>query len=57
MLRLFFGLAFLCSVILASGCETVKTATSGLGEAMATDIGNTWGALKKADQWMQENYW
>jgi hypothetical protein len=57
MLKLFLGLFFLCSVIFISGCETVKTATDGLGEAMVKDTTNTFGALKKFDDWLKENYW
>ena len=44
-------LVFLLAVLAltTSGCQAAK----GIGD----DVYNTWQMLKKADAWMQENYW
>ncbi|MEW6170055.1 MAG: hypothetical protein AB1472_00610 [Candidatus Omnitrophota bacterium] len=55
---LILGLLFL------AGCETTKTVVGGVaggtmavGQSLATDTKNAYSALKKADDWFQENYW
>lgn len=57
MRKIIFGLFLLSSITFISGCETAKTATVGMGEAMVKDVGGVFDALQKADDWLKENYW
>jgi hypothetical protein len=43
-------------VILISGCTLAKGA-SGLAQGIKEGAEKDWATLKKADDWMQENFW
>ena len=64
----FRSASFICAtcfiLLILSGCETVKGTAKGAAEGMAKDYENTkenvkevYEATKKADGWVQENYW
>ena len=57
MRKVTFGLFLICSLMFISGCETVKTASLGMGEAMVKDTVTTYGVLQQIDLWLQKNYW
>ena len=68
MRNLILGLLFLVFVVSVSGCQAVKGTVTGVAvgvggtaygfsKGLADDAYNTWKAMEKADQWLQENYW
>jgi hypothetical protein len=71
MTKLFIALISVCLTLLTAGCETAKGTAEGLGyEAQGTvlavsstaqgvgrDTANTWGFIKKADDWIRKNLW
>ncbi len=46
-------LLLIISVILISGCETVK----GMGKDISSGTKGSWDFLTKADKWMRDHMW
>ena len=51
VLAMIFGFTFLLS-----GCETAKGMKKDIVE-FPDNVAKTWDQAKKADKWMQENWW
>ena len=56
MRNLILGLFFLIFLVSVSGCQTIK-GVGAVGKGLADDTYNAWQAIKRADGWMEENYW
>jgi len=56
MRRAVLGLFFLIFIISISGCQTVK-GVGGIGKGLADDAYGIWQVIKRADEWIKENYW
>jgi len=55
---------FILGILFLAGCQTTKTIAGGVaggavavGQSLVQDTKDTYTALKKADEWFQENYW
>jgi len=72
MRNLILSLLFLIFVVTISGCQTIKGTAAGVAGGVAIGVGgtvygfskgladdayDTWQAIERADQWLQENYW
>ncbi|MDE1921403.1 MAG: hypothetical protein KGJ09_07855 [Candidatus Omnitrophica bacterium] len=48
------------SLLVLTGCETVKGASNGFGQDMqnlSNPDKNGWNAIENADAWIRENLW
>ena len=58
MRNFIFGILLVCFLVLIGGCQTVQSVSANnVGEAIWTDATNTYGAIEKFDNWIQQHYW